>query len=144
MNGNIFNPQQNNGYYPYQYNAAMPTMTRPDLSTYMMPQVQPPAQQYMKGRPVTSLEEAKVAQIDLDGSIFIFPDLGNKKIYTKRINPDGTATLHSYVLESVPEEQPILYATKEEVSALKSSLDEILLKLNAKTDTSQPQQKFTF
>ena len=40
--------------------------------------------------------------IDLDGSIFVFTDFGNKHIYTKQINLDGTATLNTYTLEETP------------------------------------------
>ena len=47
----------------------------------------------LKGYPVSSLEEARAAVVDFDGSIFIFPDIVNKRIYTKQINIDGTATL---------------------------------------------------
>jgi hypothetical protein len=37
----------------------------------------------IKGRPVSSLEEARASMIDFDGSIFYFPDVANKRIYTK-------------------------------------------------------------
>ena len=47
----------------------------------------------LKGRPVSSAEEARVSAIDFDGSTFYFPDLANKRIYTKQINLDGTATM---------------------------------------------------
>lgn len=57
-----------------------------------------PASSYLKGRPVLSIEEAKASQIDLDGSLHVFTDIGNKKIYTKQLNLDGTATLNTYVL----------------------------------------------
>lgn len=127
MNGNIFNGQQQNGFYPYNYQAAMQTSMRPEAPAYMIPQSTAPA--FIKGRPVSSLEEAKVAQVDLDGSIFIFPDLGNKKIYTKRINADGTATLHTYSLDNAPVAEEIKYATKDEVSELKTTLEEIINKL---------------
>ena len=53
---------------------------------------------YLKCRPVTSFDEVKAAQIDLDGSLNVFPDIGNKKIYTKQIKPDGTADYQVYVL----------------------------------------------
>lgn len=129
MNNNIFNQQQQqpNGYYPYSYPAAMSPMARPEATTYMMPQSAIPA--LIKGRPVSSLEEAKVAQVDLDGSISIFPDLGNKKIYTKRINADGTATLQTYSLDIAPVQEESIYATKDEISELKATLEEILSKL---------------
>jgi hypothetical protein len=36
--------------------------------------------------------------IDFDGSVFFFPDLANKRIYTKQINIDGTSTINIYEL----------------------------------------------
>lgn len=52
----------------------------------------------LKGRPVTSFDEAKASMIDLDGSVFIFPDYASGKIYTKQINMDGTASIRTYEL----------------------------------------------
>ena len=60
------------------------------------------SQNGLKGRLVSSLEEARATSIDFDGSIFYFPDLANKRIYTKQINMDGTATLNVYELREVP------------------------------------------
>jgi hypothetical protein len=57
--------------------AAAPAQTQ---QMTMMPS---PAPNYIKGRPVVSIDEARASQIDLDGSLYVFPDLGNKKIYTK-------------------------------------------------------------
>ena len=61
-----------------------------------------PQQLGLKGRPVSSLEEARASGIDFDGSIFYFPDLANKRIYTKQVNLDGTATLNMYELKELP------------------------------------------
>ena len=61
-----------------------------------------PQQLGLKGRPVSSLEEARATSIDFDGSIFFFPDLANRKIYTKQINMDGTASLNMYELKEIP------------------------------------------
>lgn len=58
----------------------------------------PQAQNLVKCRAVTSIDEAKAAMIDLDGSVHVFTDLGNRKIYTKQINLDGTASLNTYEL----------------------------------------------
>lgn len=143
-NRNIYQQQtqQPMGYYPYGgYPAAATPMMRPEVPAYMMPQPAPAAG--LKGRPVSSFEEARVAQIDLDGSVAIFPDLGNKRIYTKRINIDGTASLQTYTLD----EQPIIetvssdYVSKEEFIELKQMLDELVSKLNpppAKPKSTQP------
>ena len=73
---------------------------------------QPPMQNqgilYLKGRPVSSIEEVKAIPIDFDGSIFIFPDIANKQIYTKQINLDGTASINVYELKILqqPTTQP--------------------------------------
>jgi hypothetical protein len=53
-------------------------------------------------RPVASIEEVKACPIDFDGSVFYFPDLANKKIYTKQINMDGTAAINMYELKEMP------------------------------------------
>ena len=73
---------------------------------------------YLKGRPVVSFEEARASQIDFDGSLFIFPDIGNKKIYTKQINIDGTASMNVYsLIEETPaatEVSTMNFVTREE------------------------------
>lgn len=68
----------------------------------------------LKGRPVSSLEEARATSIDFDGSVFYFPDLANKKIYTKQINMDGTASLNMYELKPMPKETVNDYITRAE------------------------------
>lgn len=35
-------------------------------------------------------------QIDLDGSLWVFPNVADGKIFTKQINNDGTATFKTY------------------------------------------------
>lgn len=72
----------------------------------------------LKGRPVTSLEEVKAATIDFDGSIFFFPDLANKKIYTKQINIDGSMTLNVYELSLAQPKGESNYVTREEFEAV--------------------------
>ena len=61
---------------------------------------------FLKGRPVTSIEEVRATPIDFDGSIFYFPDLTNNRIYTKQINADGTASIFMYELKEIPTQQP--------------------------------------
>lgn len=71
----------------------------------------------LKGRPVTSIEEVKGTPVDFDGSIFYFPDLGNKRIYTKQINLDGTSTINLYELRPIPQAEtinPSQYITRNE------------------------------
>ena len=76
-------------------------------NSFYYPQTQAIYQQPgIKGRPVSSFEEARAITIDFDGSTFFFPDLANKRIYTKQINMDGTASLLVYELREQPIEQP--------------------------------------
>ena len=86
-----------NNYYPQQ------TQVTQQQPIYQMPVYrQGPPQTGLKGRLVTSLEEARATSIDFDGSVFYFPDLANKRIYTKQINIDGTASLCVYELREMP------------------------------------------
>ena len=79
----------------------------------------------LKGRPVSSLEEARAAQVDFDGSIFFFPDLANKRIYTKQINIDGTSSLFMYELKEMPVAENN-FVTREEFSTAIQQLQEML------------------
>ena len=91
---------QNYTYYPpVQYpmcQQVVPNYTQPNYLRTAQ------SQNGLKGRLVSSLEEARATSIDFDGSIFYFPDLANKRIYTKQINMDGTATLNMYELKETP------------------------------------------
>ena len=89
-----------NPYNPYAYPVMQQRLQSmeqqyPQMTPTNYPQPQY-NQQFLKGRAVTSIDEAKAAMIDLDGSVFIFPDISNKSIYTKQINLDGTSTLRIY------------------------------------------------
>ena len=92
---------------------------------------------YIKGRPVVSIDEARASQIDLDGSLYVFPDLGNKKIYTKQINMDGTAAFNVFELSAPVENAPApVYVTKDE-------LDEILASFKASLVQEKSQETGT-
>lgn len=81
----------------------------------------------LKGRPVSSLEEVRATGIDFDGSIFYFPDIANKRIYTKQIGMDGTAILNMYEQKPIPQDVPAgTYITREEFeNALRALKDEM-------------------
>lgn len=79
--------------------------------------------QFLKCRPVSSREEAIAFQIDLDGSLWVFTNVGNGKIYTKQINNDGTATFNTYTLTK--NENPFNigdYVTKDEFNKVVQSI----------------------
>ena len=89
----------------------------------------------LKGRPVSSLEEARVANIDFDGSLFIFPDVANKRIYTKQINLDGTASMKVY--SQVEDTPPApAYVTREEFDSVIKNLELTFSKQEVKKDES--------
>ena len=93
-------------------------------NNYYQPQYQQPTRQIpaLKGRPVSSIEEARASAVDFDGSVFYFPDLANKKIYTKQINLDGTASLLMYELKEIPIEEAPSYVTRQEFDTTISSI----------------------
>lgn len=111
--------QQNFNSYPRQ-----PSQFTP--SSYM-----PPIQSGLKGRPVASFDEARASTIDFDGSIFYFPDIANKRIYTKQINMDGSLAFNMYELKEFPNNEVTVfsnnnYITREEfesaIQQLKNTL----------------------
>ena len=110
----------------FNYYQQAPPQPQPNLNyNYLRFQ-----QQGLKGRPVSSIEEVKASPIDFDGSIFYFPDLANKRIYTKQINLDGTASLNMYELKEIPPETPIntsMYITREEFDAAIGQIQASLL-----------------
>ena len=102
----------------------------------------------LKGRPVSSFEEARAATVDFDGSVSFFPDLANGKIYTKQCNIDGTASLNLYELKELPITQTnneinlSAYVTKEEFNQALAAIKEVLTKTNiAKTQVSPKNTK---
>lgn len=109
-----------------------------------MPIVASPAPNYIKGRPVVSIDEARASQIDLDGSLYVFPDLGNKKIYTKQINMDGTASFNVFELAAGGQEAPAeTYVTKTELDAILEQFKASLMAaVPAKTKPSAPPVNF--
>ena len=94
--------------------------------------------QGLKGRPVSSLEEVRATTIDFDGSISYFPDLANKRIYTKQINMDGTALLNMYELKTMPiEPTNANYVTREE---FENTIKNLLAQISQPQQIPQPQQ----
>ena len=92
----------------------------------------------MKGRLVASLEEARATSIDFDGSIFYFPDLANRRIYTKQINMDGTATLNVYELKEMPLERKEAVDISVEQFVTRDELERILAQFRQSLDPPLP------
>lgn len=113
---------QYNNMFPQQY------MQQPMQMQQQMqvPQYQQQSVQTLKGRPVSNVDEAKASMIDLDGSLFVFPDVANGCIYTKQIMLDGTAEFKTYRI--VGEQKP--KQTNDEY-VLRSEFQEQLQCINA-------------
>lgn len=113
--------------YPYYQPSQTPVSPyyRLPQQQFMADQIQP----QLKGRPVSSIEEVRAVSIDFDGSVFYFPDLANKRIYTKQINLDGTSLLNVYELKALPPEpviNPSQYVTREEFETTLTQLKQLL------------------
>lgn len=112
-------------YYQQQPGVVQPTVSRTAFSG-------------LKGHPVSSLEEARALSIDFDGSIFYFPDIANKRIYTKQINMDGTASLNMYELTPLPTEPTTNdFVTRAEFEQTLAKITELLKQVHSNSD--QPQ-----
>ena len=126
-------------YYMPQQFAATPYMPQQRMQYVEQSQIG------IKGRPVSSIEEVKATSIDFDGSVFFFPDLANKKIYTKQINLDGTSTLNIYELTNTPTETVInrsQYITREEFETALAQLKEKIAPPQETTQQSKPKLDF--
>ena len=131
--------------YPYQQQQQfIPTyrqQIQPQYNWNMMNQ-----QPIPQVRPVSSIEEVKASQIDFDGSVFYFPDIANKKIYTKSVNMDGTVNISLYELSQIkPADQAndSSYITREEfeqvINNLIKTYEDKLQEMSQ--TTAQPQQQ---
>lgn len=121
-----------------------PTNTFSYYPQQQQPQLVNQQASILRGRPVSSFEEARAMTIDFDGSTFFFPDLANKRIYTKQINMDGTASLNMYELKELPKEDPFAtkgYITREEFEAVIAELKNSMAAAAPKASTEPTTQK---
>ena len=131
----------NYNYYPQPANQPPPYQPR----AYQQAPLQPMG---LKGRLVSSFEEARASSIDFDGSVFYFPDLANRRIYTKQINIDGTASLYVYELREMPvqKDDSVLvpsvekFVTREEFERVLEQL-KLLQKPTEQAALAQPKEK---
>ena len=130
---------QNYNYYPQQIPNQQVPQQQPQ---YQVPGYlrQAPPQVTLKGRLVSSLEEARATSIDFDGSVFYFPDLANKRIYTKQINIDGTASLYVYELRELPiENETSGFVPSVEKFVTREEFERVLAELRQKpTEPAAP------
>lgn len=96
---------------------------------YPQNQVQAQAQMPMNntnimGRLVTGIEEARAAQVNLDGTPSYFPSMGEGKIYVKYIGMDGLPVFQTFVVErqAVQPQTMSLEALAQRVQNLENTL----------------------
>lgn len=99
----------------------------------------PPQANCLKGRPVSSLDEVRAAQVDFDGSIAYFPDMANKRIYTKQIQMDGSSCLRMFEEKPIPVPQSAQYVTKEEFEQVLAELKAAIVDRGSSTQPQVPQ-----
>lgn len=138
-------------YYPGVYGGGYPAAQpmQPVQPMQPLPAAQPmqpiqamTAQQNgaIRGRPVTSEEEARAIPVEFDGSVMVFPDAGHGMVYTKQLNMlDGTAIFRRYarVQEAEPAMQnaagPVQkeYAERRELDELRQTVAQLQAAVNA-------------
>ena len=127
---------QNYNYFPQ----SPQQVSQPQMMYSQMPQYrQAPPQNGLKGRLVSSLEEARATSIDFDGSVFYFPDLANRRIYTKQINMDGTATLCMYELRDLPTEKESAVIPSIDKFVTREEFDRVVLQLQSLQKQQSPE-----
>lgn len=80
---------------------------------------------YLKGRLVTNIEEAKAAQIDLDGSSTFFPCPAEGKVYEKSIDLNGLPVFKVYEIVKPQEQKQPIFADKTYVDNLVERVDKL-------------------
>ena len=123
MYGQQFNPymgatpqmQQRLNYLQQQQQMYQPA--------YQQSMQQAPVQ--LKGRIVTSIDEAKAAQVDLDGSSTYFPAPAEGKVYEKLIGMDGLPVFRVYTLQEGGAQKQPVYADNNVVIALQRRIEKI-------------------
>lgn len=103
----------------------------------------------VKGRPVSSFDEVRAMSIDFDGSVFYFPDLSNKRIYTKQIQVDGTPGYNVYELKEMSMNEMMggsstanlneTFITRQEFEQTIQQFKEVLQNMANKTAEVQPE-----
>ena len=125
----------NYNYYPQQNQVTQQQPVYQQVPIYR----QGPPQTGLKGRLVSSLEEARATSIDFDGSVFYFPDLANKRIYTKQINIDGTASLYVYELREIPiEKETSSFVPSVEKFVTREEFERVLQQLQQLQKPTEP------
>lgn len=130
-------------YNPYM--GAVPQMQQRlnTLQGYQQQQgYQPqPVCPYLKGRLVTGVEEARAAQIDLDGSSTFFPSLAEGRIYEKSIDLNGVPVFKVYELAKQGKRTDVVTDLQKRVERIEQRLGGVRYEsVTANADVAVSQQ----
>ena len=125
------------GQYPMN-NAYQALQPRYDL---LQPQFPNQPSISLKGRPVGSIDEVRASMIDFDGSVFYFPDIAKKRIYTKQMNLDGTSSLQIYQLMETPNTENEVPQIAVEDFVSRETFDKVIAELTAEIQFLKSQKK---
>lgn len=92
-----------------------------------------PMQMPMQGRLVASIEEAKVAQVPVDGSCIYFPCPSEHKIFVKSMDLNGNSIFETYSLVSDTDAKPC-YAEASALEQLQARVQELENKLKGASE----------
>ena len=128
-----YNPYRQ-AYNPYPQIQANYPQTFPQR--YPQQPMQMPVNNIVKGRVVTGIEEARAAQVDLDGTPSYFPSLGEGKIYVKYIGMDGLPVFQAFVVEQPkPQMQGI---SLEALAQRVQNIENVIQNMKGGTNDVQP------
>ena len=100
------------------------------------PMPQPQYSGGVKGRMVTSIDEARAAQIDFDGSASYFPCPAERKIYVKSLDLNGNPVFEVYQLMSGNVQQPT-YVESSAFAALQQRVEQLEAALKGANNSVQ-------
>lgn len=90
--------------------------------------------QGLKGRIVTGMEEARAAQIDLDGTPHYFDCPSESTIYKKSIGLDGMPIFEEYkrvIPQAQPKESDIIAALQSRIEILERKLEGVYMNVQS-------------
>lgn len=117
-------------FYPTGYYGATPQMQDRLAMLEQQRQMQrPPQPMTVHGHLVTGIEEARAAQVMLDGTPSYFPSPAEGKIYEKSIDLNGMPVFKVYVVSKEPPKQEATPAGA--LAALQAKVEEMEKTLNS-------------
>lgn len=97
-----------------------------------------PAYGGIKGRMVTSVDEARAAQIDFDGSMSYFPCPAERKIFAKGLDLNGNPVFEVYQLVAGNVQQQPAYVESSAFAALQQRVEQLEAALKGANNNVQP------